>query len=347
MEEKNKMTMDKKCKLSVCVTCYNQIEYIEEAVDSILNQNFEYPYEILIGDDGSDDGSYELIKKRYGNIGHVRIFRQERDSSIKEYPNWRHARLIIRLMKEIRGEYFALLDGDDYYCDADGFSRKVNILDKPENQDCIICVSNMSRVHSDGREDIAVHEMIPLKSNLKQCFLSLKPDPYLPVATGVIRSCIIKNIDERYTWDFSDSNIYFWLMNYGKRYYDDHITFTYRIHEGSIWSSSSQMLHNLRIVLDDDVANCQWNNKYRNALMRQHWAYYQELYDNKRHLSDLIDYELWYPFAKKYHGWAYNVMCYYEKGMWERVKLSIFVIVRYLIFRMWNLLKRIRSFIYS
>lgn len=342
MEEKNKRTMDNNCKLSVCVTCYNQIEYIEEAVDSILNQNFEYPYEILIGDDGSDDGSYELIKKRYGNIGHVRIFRQERDNSIKEYANWRHARLIIRLMKEIRGEYFAILDGDDYYCDVNGFSRKVNILDKPENQDCIICVSNMRRTYSGG-EDIVVYKKIPLKRNLNQCFYGLKPDPYLAVATGVIRSYIIKNIDERYTRDFADRGIYFWAMNYGKRYYDDHVTFTYRIHKGSIWSSGSQMLHNLRIVLGDDVVNCQWHNKYRKARLRQNWAYYQELYDNKRQLSDLIDYELWYPYAKEYHGWAYDVMSYDQKGIWDRIKMSIFVIVRYLIFRMWNLMKRIRS----
>lgn len=340
----NECTMDENYKLSVCVTCYNQIEYIEEAIDSILNQNFEYSYEILIGDDGSDDGSYELIRDKYGNREQVSVFRQARDSSIKEYANWRHARLIIRLMREVRGEYFALLDGDDYYCDMDGFRRKVNILDKPENQDCVICVSNMRRLHGDGGEDIAVHEMLPLKRDLQQCFLSLKPDPYLPVATGVIRSCIIRNIDERYTWDFNDTNIYFWLMNYGKRYYDDHITFTYRIHQGSIWSSSSQTLHSLRIVLDDDVANCQWHNKYRKALRRQHWAYYQDLYNSKKQLSGLIDYELWYPFAEEYHGWAYDIMCFYQKSMLEKFKLSIFVIIRYMLFRMWNILKRIRSF---
>jgi len=147
-------------KLSVCITCYNQIEYIVRAVESVRNQKMNFPYEILIGDDGSNDGSYQLIIEKYGDIDNIRIFQQDRDENTHEFPNFRHARLIIKLLKEVRGEYFIVLDGDDYYCDLNSFQRKVNILTQPENQDCVLCMSNFKYVYDDGSEQIA--NSIPL-----------------------------------------------------------------------------------------------------------------------------------------------------------------------------------------
>lgn len=106
----------------------------------------------MIGDDGSDDGSWELICEKYDHEEHIRLFRQKREQGIYEYSTLRHARLIVRLMKEVRGEFFSIMDGDDYYCDKTCFQRKINILEKGENQDCILCVSNFKMVYEDGRE---------------------------------------------------------------------------------------------------------------------------------------------------------------------------------------------------
>ena len=44
-------------KLTVTITNYNQKDYIEDAVDSILKQEMDYSYEILVGDDGSTASS--------------------------------------------------------------------------------------------------------------------------------------------------------------------------------------------------------------------------------------------------------------------------------------------------
>ena len=43
--------------LSVCIVTYNQKDYIAKAVDSVLAQITDYPFEVLIGDDCSDDGT--------------------------------------------------------------------------------------------------------------------------------------------------------------------------------------------------------------------------------------------------------------------------------------------------
>ena len=61
-------------KLSVLVTCYNQIKYIEQAIESVLSQKVNFAYEIIVGDDGSSDGSYELLQQRYGKNSNIKFF---------------------------------------------------------------------------------------------------------------------------------------------------------------------------------------------------------------------------------------------------------------------------------
>lgn len=53
-------------KLSVIVPVYNVLDYVQEAVDSILNQSVS-PFEVIIVDDGSTDGSGDLVETLYGN----------------------------------------------------------------------------------------------------------------------------------------------------------------------------------------------------------------------------------------------------------------------------------------
>ena len=63
--------MAKKTKVSVAMVTYNGVDFIEEQLTSILNQT-EKPDEVIISDDGSTDGSLELIQKiinEYSNSG--------------------------------------------------------------------------------------------------------------------------------------------------------------------------------------------------------------------------------------------------------------------------------------
>ena len=139
-------------KLTVTITNYNQKDYIEDAVDSILKQEMDYSYEILVGDDGSTDGSWELLQEKYGTNDKVKLYRMSRDDSIKEFSNWRHVRLICFLLKKSRGEYISILDGDDYYSSRDGFRRKIDFLELKENKDCIGCTSAAIFTSQKGEE---------------------------------------------------------------------------------------------------------------------------------------------------------------------------------------------------
>ena len=57
-------------KISVYITSYNKIQYIEQSINSVLSQTLK-PFEIVIIDDASQDGSQDLIKSfasKYSNL---------------------------------------------------------------------------------------------------------------------------------------------------------------------------------------------------------------------------------------------------------------------------------------
>ena len=53
--------------LSVCVVSYNHEKYIEECLNHILGQKFDFSIEILVGDDCSTDNTVQIIKRKYGD----------------------------------------------------------------------------------------------------------------------------------------------------------------------------------------------------------------------------------------------------------------------------------------
>ena len=286
---------DENIKLSCLITNYNQISWIGKAVDSILEQDIRYPYEILIGDDGSSDGSLEFLREKYKDKDQVRILVQDRDASVKEFPNWRHSRLIFRLLDEARGEYVSILDGDDYYCDKNHFQHKIELLDRKENSDCSACYGNMYKL-IDGK--LELYPYIPYTEGKYQW---QKDKIYTHLATAVIRRKALEDVPREIFYEqFVDWEVTTWLTYKGLFYYDPKPCFVYRVLENSIFHGHSVDLLSLRQVLICD-SNYQAYGGKRITFFRPRKRNVFTLYDRKG-LAEDIDYEMWNAFAEKYHA---------------------------------------------
>lgn len=305
-------------RLSCLVTNYNQIEWIEEAIESILNQNMNFAYEILIGDDGSNDGSLELLEKKYGKTEQIRILVQDRDAGVKEFPDWRHSRLIFRLIDEARGEYLSILDGDDYFCSMDHFQKKIEILDRDENRDCAACYGNMYKLVDGNMEP---YTCVPYQEGKYQW---LKDSVYIHLAAGVFRRKAVKNVPRNiYYEEFEDWQITFWLAHQGLFYYDPAPCFVYRILSGSMWHGVSTELNALRSVIVCDLNYQAYGGRHIDAF-RPRRNTVLALYD-KKELPDDIDYEMWNPFTVKYHAKVAHMLLNRDSLKWmEKVWLSAF-----------------------
>ncbi len=95
-----------KPKLSIIVPCYNYAHYLRTSVDSILHQN--YPdYELLLIDDGSSDGTWDIMQEYAANHPHVRTIQHTTNQGIfkSNQTGWKAA----------QGDYLHFFSSDDFY----------------------------------------------------------------------------------------------------------------------------------------------------------------------------------------------------------------------------------------
>lgn len=129
------------CMLDVLVFTYNHEKYIAQALDSILMQDADFSYHIIIGEDCSTDETREVVLRYY-----------------HQYPDkitlvlWEHNVGVdinsFVLYKLIKSKYVALLEGDDYWTDSLKLKKQVSFLE--ENGDFIGTGHNVRCVDDGG-----------------------------------------------------------------------------------------------------------------------------------------------------------------------------------------------------
>ena len=130
-------------KVSVLCTAYNHEAYIAQALESFVSQRTTFPFEVLVTDDASTDGTAAVIRDyaaRYPEI--IRPFLME-ENQLSQGVNLYET----VLFPNARGEYFAECEGDDYWTDPDKLQLQVEFLDaRPAYTACV----HNTRTHTVG-----------------------------------------------------------------------------------------------------------------------------------------------------------------------------------------------------
>lgn len=117
--------MEEAVKLTVWLSTYNQEPYVAQALDSILMQKTDFPFEIVAADDCSTDRTQEIIldyQKRYPDKI-VTYFTPENMGGCRKLTNCIDLGLF-------RGDYLSYLEGDDYWLGEDRLQTLVDFLEK-------------------------------------------------------------------------------------------------------------------------------------------------------------------------------------------------------------------------
>lgn len=127
-------------RISICVTTFNQHRYIRECLESLLGEAAGRDAEILVGDDGSDDGTSEMVAEfataHPAVVTHVRhVPRLSSPANTKD------------LLARCTGEYVARLDGDDYWLPGK-LGRQVEFLET--HPDCSAVYTNAITIDEAG-----------------------------------------------------------------------------------------------------------------------------------------------------------------------------------------------------
>ena len=129
--------------VSVMMTVYNQEEFIEHAINSILNQKTQYSFEIVIGEDCSQDKSLEICLKYQNQFPSIiRVIKNSKNLGI--LGNWDST------FSHCKGEFLALCEGDNYWTDEYKIEKQVNFLINNKNVG-LVC-SNYSKYYQSSNK---------------------------------------------------------------------------------------------------------------------------------------------------------------------------------------------------
>jgi GT2 family glycosyltransferase len=119
--------------VSVVMITYNQVKYIAAAIESVLNQEAPFQYELVIGEDCSTDGTREIVstyQKNHPEI--IRVITSDRNVGM--------VRNFFRTSRACTGAFLAFCEGDDYWHRRDKLQLQVQYLES--HPDCGMVCSN-------------------------------------------------------------------------------------------------------------------------------------------------------------------------------------------------------------
>lgn len=147
--------------LSVIIISHNQKDQFRRCIDSILAQELPFEHEIIVSDDKSTDGTWELAKQYETRFaGLVKAFQCDSNDCNPANTSHRSGWNRCNAYPHVTGKYIAHVDADDYFRPgADVYRRQVEALEMhPEcylaMSDCLVhndgeCLSEAHRWHSD------------------------------------------------------------------------------------------------------------------------------------------------------------------------------------------------------
>ena len=169
--------MKKNILLSVIMLTYNHEEYIDLSLGSALNQETTFDYEIIIGDDCSQDKTVEKIAEyQVKNPDKIKLIARKKNLGV--------VKNLLETLKLCKSKYIAILDGDDYWNSSLKLQKSVDFLEK--NKEYIATYNNVLCVdqYNNPRDDFFQKNLGDLKHIQEQL-------DYNPIVTC---SLVFKNI---------------------------------------------------------------------------------------------------------------------------------------------------------
>ena len=222
--------------VSISCMTYNHASFIKTCLDNLLGQKTNFPFEIMIHDDASTDGTREIIEdyvSRYPNIIFP-LYQKENQyskgvrglSSQYNYPR-------------CRGKYIAICEGDDYWNDPLQLQKQVDFLEA--HDDYVLTFHDFNVVDNDGK----VINANPLEPSQKRDASQkdlICGDLLTMTLTLCFRNVIKEFPPEKNKVTNGDTFLLSLLGQYGKgKWLGDIIgKASYRSHSGGIWSMASK-----------------------------------------------------------------------------------------------------------
>ena len=227
-------------KVSFIVTYYNQKKYVKESIESILKIKKEFEWDIVVGDDGSNDGTIEEVNEyicKYPQ--NIRLYVMPREEG-KKYDSVKRASANrLNALEHAEGQFFCILDGDDYYSDTQFVVDAINefVLDEKISVVMFGYKYLSSGVYSDSI-------VLPRKVLPGRIDKSMYINSYYTHAGACVfrKHTDVKRIEYiRKLGYYDDNDIVINNLNYGDIYYINRAIYVYRQTGNSVYTSMNKL----------------------------------------------------------------------------------------------------------
>lgn len=221
--------------VSIVCNTYNHVNFIRQCLDGFIMQQTSFPFEILVHDDASTDGTAEIVREYERNYPDLikPIYQKENQYSkgVKVSFVYQYSR--------VKGKYIALCEGDDYWTDPLKLQKQVDYLE--DNPDYVLCAHYYRQFFQESQ---AFGDILPLKLNggisfTLEDYISYR-HWYTQPLTTVFRSDMMNGIISKNYEYFKDASLFFAILSFGKGYLYPETMGIYRIQSGGVWSSASR-----------------------------------------------------------------------------------------------------------
>jgi glycosyltransferase involved in cell wall biosynthesis len=231
--------------VTVLLLTYNHEKYIAQALDTVLMQETDFDYEIVIIEDCSTDATRDIVKayhQRYPDKIRLRLSEQNR----------RIPGPFAEAFDAVQTPFVAILDGDDYWTSRNKLQKQVDFL--RSHPECVLCFHNALRMYEDQNRAPLIYNSSEQKTiseieDLWQyCFIAS--------CTAMLRKDSMGKLPGWYhTLRVGDWPLFLFRTQRGKIGYIDEILGVYRIHGEGAWQKLDSIQR-----LEDRVAFYQTMN---------------------------------------------------------------------------------------
>ena len=223
-----------KIKISACIITFNHENFIRECLDGAINQNVNFEYDIVIGEDNSSDRTRQICieyTEKYPNL--IKFFPREKNLGM--IRNW------IETIQNCQGKYIALCEGDDYWTDPLKLQKQVDFLEK--NKDIVIC-GHGARI----LDTIRNTEFLEVNRERYIYFEDMIKKNWFFTSSVVFRNIIKKFPINFHKLPQGDWPLYLLLLEKGAGYFMNENMSVYRCHEKGVWSTLDEIEAHKKII---------------------------------------------------------------------------------------------------
>jgi glycosyltransferase involved in cell wall biosynthesis len=243
--------------VSVAMTTYNQEQFIEQSIQSVLSQVTDFPFELVIGDDRSTDRTRSVVI-RYArrHPGQVRVLLHPKNRGPQ--------RNLVQTLRACRGRHIALLEADDYWTSVQKLQKQVTFLEA--HPQCAQCFHAVTAFFEDARAAPFIKGSPPGLGAISTLEDLLKFN-YMPYCSVMFRG---ESLDSFPSWYYTQTAVD-WLLfiliaQTGLIGYLDESMAAYRIHADGVWSRLSPFEQQRALLESYDVLKTHFGGRFDGSI---------------------------------------------------------------------------------